>query len=62
MAVLVCSYVAAMQWKTTKEPIENGISISWQLFQPILFGLIGAEVDISFLTGSLIGGSKFADI
>ncbi|EDV24216.1 uncharacterized protein TRIADDRAFT_57482 [Trichoplax adhaerens] len=57
LAALVCSFVAAMQWRTTKETVEHSIDILWQLFQPILFGLIGAEVDINFLTGSIIGGS-----
>ena len=33
--------------------------ILWQLAQPLLFALIGAEVDLSFITPSLIGMCLF---
>ena len=31
------------------------VAILWMIFQPLLFGLIGAEVDIAQIDGSTVG-------
>ena len=31
------------------------VAILWMIFQPLLFGLIGAEVNISQIDGSTVG-------
>ena len=31
------------------------VAILWMIFQPLLFGLIGAEVDIAKIDGSTVG-------
>lgn len=38
-----------------KSPIASAMAIIWRIFEPILFGLVGAEVDIKYLEGSLVG-------
>lgn len=39
----------------SKNPVDDVVGILWLLFQPLLFGLIGAEVDVTSLDGSLVG-------
>lgn len=33
------------------------MAVVWEFFQPLLFGLIGAEVSIEYLDSALIGRS-----
>lgn len=33
------------------------MAVVWEFFQPLLFGLIGAEVSIEYMDGTLIGRS-----
>lgn len=52
LAVLALSFTATLKWRGFKHEvqIEDGLKFLWQIFaQPFLFGLIGAEVDISNL-------------
>ena len=35
--------------------MPNIVAILWMIFQPLLFGLIGAEVDIAQIDGSTVG-------
>ena len=35
------------------------VAILWMIFQPLLFGLIGAEVNISQIDGSTVGMNFF---
>ena len=35
--------------------VSRVLLIVWQLAQPLLFGLIGAAVDLDFVTPSLVG-------
>ena len=36
------------------------VAILWMIFQPLLFGLIGAEVNISQIDGSTVGMKSFS--
>lgn len=38
-----------------KSPIAGATAVIWRIFEPLLFGLVGAEVDIKYLEGSLVG-------
>ncbi len=40
---------------SSQEPVEKLVGIMWKIFEPILFGLIGAEVAISDLDPKTIG-------
>ena len=52
LAVIVVSFVASIGWKKTGKTLVNrSLVIIWKFFQPLLFGLIGAEVDFSAITG-----------
>lgn len=52
LSVILVSFVASIGWKKTgKTLVSRSLVIIWKFFQPLLFGLIGAEVDFSALTG-----------
>ena len=52
LAVIMVSFVASIGWKRTGKTLVNrSLAIIWKFFQPLLFGLIGAEVDFSTITG-----------
>ena len=36
-------------------PIADAMAIVWEFFQPLLFGLIGAEVSVEYMDSTLIG-------
>lgn len=36
-------------------PVEDIVGIAWEVFQPLLFGLIGAEIQISELDKNTVG-------
>ncbi|XP_005112307.1 sodium/hydrogen exchanger 9B2 isoform X2 [Aplysia californica] len=60
LAALSLPFVAALKWRKeyaegVKNPIEDVVGVLWMIFQPLLFGLIGAEVDISSLDGDTVG-------
>ena len=40
-------------------PVEKALSALWVFFQPLLFGLIGAEVSLEYLSGKLVGKLHF---
>lgn len=52
LAVIMVSFVASIGWKKSGKILVNrSLVIIWKFFQPLLFGLIGAEVDFSAITG-----------
>lgn len=60
LAALTLPFVAAIRWRTElgpgeKSPVQDVVGILWMIFQPLLFGLIGAEVKINSLSGDTIG-------
>lgn len=38
-----------------QNPVARVFQVVWNVFQPILFGLIGSEVDVFVLEGSVVG-------
>lgn len=57
---LTVAFVAAVGWRKKNEiesleTINNATAVLWLIFQPLLFGLIGTEVDVDKLNGKTIG-------
>jgi len=56
LGVLSLGAVAGYGWKDEgKIPVEKILSSLWTIFQPLLFGLIGAEVSLDYLSAKLVG-------
>lgn len=62
LGCLTLAFVAAYRWRQEDwsnvqggEPMAGIVAILWMIFQPLLFGLIGAEVDIMKIDGSTVG-------
>ncbi|XP_076019301.1 sodium/hydrogen exchanger 9B2-like isoform X1 [Genypterus blacodes] len=55
LSTLVLAFLAALCWKTDKAPVAAMVGRSWDVFQPLLFGLIGAEITIANLSPSTVG-------
>ncbi|KAL9984446.1 hypothetical protein ACROYT_G006738 [Oculina patagonica] len=56
LGVLIMATVASYGWgDVEKAPIADAMAIVWEFFQPLLFGLIGAEVSIEYMEITLIG-------
>ncbi|KAM6909216.1 LOW QUALITY PROTEIN: sodium/hydrogen exchanger 9B2 [Xenentodon cancila] len=55
LSTLVLSFLAALGWKSDKAPVAALVGRSWDVFQPLLFGLIGAEITIATLNPSTVG-------
>ncbi|XP_072232574.1 sodium/hydrogen exchanger 9B2 [Leuresthes tenuis] len=55
LCTLVLSFLAALGWKGDKVPVAAMVGQSWDVFQPLLFGLIGAEITIASLSPSTVG-------
>ncbi|XP_060951675.1 sodium/hydrogen exchanger 9B2 [Limanda limanda] len=55
LCTLVLAFLAALGWKTDKAPVAAMVGQAWDVFQPLLFGLIGAEITIATLNPSTVG-------
>ncbi|XP_037614888.1 sodium/hydrogen exchanger 9B2 isoform X2 [Sebastes umbrosus] len=55
LSTLVLAFLAALGWKADKVPVAAMVGLSWDVFQPLLFGLIGAEITIATLSPSTVG-------
>ncbi|XP_038060272.1 sodium/hydrogen exchanger 9B2-like [Patiria miniata] len=55
LGCLTMAFVAGHGWKKNKEPIVKNIDLLWIIFEPLLFGLIGAEVAIETVQPATIG-------
>ncbi|XP_041635921.1 sodium/hydrogen exchanger 9B2 [Cheilinus undulatus] len=55
LSTLVLAFLAALGWKSEKAPVAAMVGRSWDVFQPLLFGLIGAEITIAKLNPSTVG-------
>ncbi|XP_074555231.1 sodium/hydrogen exchanger 9B2 [Halichoeres trimaculatus] len=55
LSTLVLAFLAALGWKSDKASVAALVGRSWDVFQPLLFGLIGAEITISKLSPSTVG-------
>ncbi|KAI4889762.1 hypothetical protein NFI96_019377, partial [Prochilodus magdalenae] len=55
LCTLVLSFFAGLGWRKSKAPVEEVVDKAWDVFQPLLFGLIGAEITISALDPRTVG-------
>ncbi|XP_030835875.1 sodium/hydrogen exchanger 9B2 [Strongylocentrotus purpuratus] len=55
LGCLTLAFMAALGWKDEKVAVGKLIGVVWWLFEPILFGLIGAEVALEYLDGETVG-------
>ncbi|KAL8579403.1 hypothetical protein ACOMHN_026768 [Nucella lapillus] len=60
LAALTLAFVAALRWRKEYKqgemnPVEGVVGVLWMIFQPLLFGLIGAAVDVSKLEAKTVG-------
>ncbi|XP_004549576.3 sodium/hydrogen exchanger 9B2 isoform X2 [Maylandia zebra] len=55
LCTLVLAFLAGLGWGTEKARVEEVIGWAWDVFQPLLFGLIGAEIRVSELEGHTVG-------
>lgn len=60
LGCLTVAFVAALGWRKErsdedKDPVEEVMSVLWMIFQPLLFGLIGAAVRLDALSGETVG-------
>ncbi|XP_077877991.1 sodium/hydrogen exchanger 9B2 isoform X3 [Ictidomys tridecemlineatus] len=55
LCTLVMAFLAGMGWSNKKAEVEKIIAVAWDIFQPLLFGLIGAEVSIASLRPETVG-------
>ncbi|XP_069123736.1 sodium/hydrogen exchanger 9B2-like [Argopecten irradians] len=60
LGCLTLAFIAALRWrKEAEKEGDNGINgmvgILWMIFQPLLFGLIGAAVDVTAIDGGTVG-------
>ncbi|KAI4905858.1 hypothetical protein NFI96_021769 [Prochilodus magdalenae] len=46
LCTLVLSFCAGLGWRESKAPVENNLNKAWDVSQPLLFGLIGAEINL----------------
>ncbi|XP_040822827.1 sodium/hydrogen exchanger 9B2 [Ochotona curzoniae] len=54
LCTLVMAFLAGLRWNQ-KEDVEKIVAVAWDIFQPLLFGLIGAEVSIASLKPGTVG-------
>ncbi|GLG92554.1 Mitochondrial sodium/hydrogen exchanger NHA2 [Gryllus bimaculatus] len=59
LASIVMAFVACYGWKkqgwsATNNPVESVFTSMWQIFQPVLFGLIGTAINLSTLEGHAV--------
>uniref|UniRef100_A0A8C9Z2P1 Cation/H+ exchanger transmembrane domain-containing protein n=1 Tax=Sander lucioperca TaxID=283035 RepID=A0A8C9Z2P1_SANLU len=55
LCTLVLAFLAGLGWGSEKARVEEVVGWAWDVFQPLLFGLIGAEIRISELEGLTVG-------
>ncbi|XP_077611834.1 sodium/hydrogen exchanger 9B2 isoform X4 [Crocuta crocuta] len=55
LCTLVMSFLAGLRWASEKAEVQKIIAVAWYIFQPLLFGLIGAEVSIVSLRPETVG-------
>ncbi|KAI1883581.1 hypothetical protein AGOR_G00233050 [Albula goreensis] len=55
LSTLVMAFLAGLAWKEMKAPVAAVVGIFWDVFQPLLFGLIGAEITVSTLDPNTVG-------
>nr|XP_033812723.1 sodium/hydrogen exchanger 9B2 [Geotrypetes seraphini] len=55
LCTLVLAFLAGMGWADEKDAVEDVVAVGWDIFQPLLFGLIGAEISVTSLRPGTVG-------
>ncbi|XP_055793117.1 sodium/hydrogen exchanger 9B2-like [Salvelinus fontinalis] len=55
LCTLVMAFIAALSWGAEKAPVAAVVGRFWDIFQPLLFGLVGAEITVSTLDPNTVG-------
>ncbi|KAL2780672.1 sodium/hydrogen exchanger 9B1 isoform 2, partial [Daubentonia madagascariensis] len=55
LCTLMLTFIAGKKWSKEKIGVQKIISKAWNIFQPLLFGLVGSEVSVSTLESNTIG-------
>lgn len=55
LCTLVLAFISGLSWAEQKVPVAAVVSRFWDVCQPLLFGLIGAEIKISSLSIYTVG-------
>nr|XP_033712718.1 sodium/hydrogen exchanger 9B1 isoform X6 [Tursiops truncatus] len=55
LCTVVLSFIAGTSWSKEKIRVQKIIQTAWNIFQPLLFGLVGAEVSVTSLKSNAIG-------
>ncbi|MEE6460562.1 hypothetical protein FKM82_001010 [Ascaphus truei] len=55
LCTLVMAFLAGIGWSNDKAVVEDIVAVGWDIFQPLLFGLIGAEIAVASLRPETVG-------
>ena len=59
LAVLVMAFVSGVGWRRQgwgdNNPVTQALAAAWVVLQPLLFGLIGTEIQVAALDGGTVG-------
>ncbi|KAM9237236.1 sodium/hydrogen exchanger 9B2-like [Dugong dugon] len=55
LCTVLMAFFAVTFWTRNKEVIENIVRVAWIVFEPLLFGLLGAEVSVASLRRETVG-------
>ncbi|KAM9407973.1 sodium/hydrogen exchanger 9B2-like isoform 3-T3 [Salvelinus alpinus] len=55
LCTLVMAFIAALSWGAEKGPVAAVVGRFWDIFQPLLFGLVGAQITVSTLDPNTVG-------
>ncbi|XP_062964177.1 sodium/hydrogen exchanger 9B1 [Cynocephalus volans] len=55
LCTIVLTFIAGTKWAAEKITVQKIMATAWNIFQPLLFGLVGAEVSVSSLKSNTIG-------
>ncbi|XP_071071394.1 sodium/hydrogen exchanger 9B1 isoform X2 [Dasypus novemcinctus] len=55
LCTLLLTFLAGLKWSKEKIRVQKIIAGTWKVFQPLLFGLVGAEVSVLSLRENSIG-------
>uniref|UniRef100_A0A3B3TBY1 Sodium/hydrogen exchanger 9B2-like n=1 Tax=Paramormyrops kingsleyae TaxID=1676925 RepID=A0A3B3TBY1_9TELE len=63
LCTLVMAFLAGLSWRESKVsvkliPVAGFVGMGWTVFQPLLFGLIGAEISVTALDVNTVGESS----
>ncbi|XP_013360834.1 PREDICTED: sodium/hydrogen exchanger 9B1 isoform X2 [Chinchilla lanigera] len=59
---LVLCFTAGLKWTKDKIRVQKLITNAWDIFEPLLFGLVGSEVSVSSLESNAIGENIYCSI